>query len=59
MSKADLNDRELYPEIKYPEYNGSDEPFRPVIAELAKAVNTGVLPQCVLMRWLKSLSKWE
>ena len=44
MSKADLNDRELYPEIKYPEYNGSDEPFRPVIAELAKAV-TDRIPQ--------------
>ena len=35
MSKADLNDRELYPEIKYPVYNGSYEPFRPVIADLA------------------------
>ena len=44
MSKADLNDRELYPEIKYPVYNGSDEPFRPVIAELAKAV-TDRIPQ--------------
>lgn len=39
-------DKELFPDYVYPEYKPDpDEPFRPIIAELGKAI-TDRIPRC-------------